>query len=386
MSWSFNLFPIAGIPIRVHVTFVLILVWGAIYFGAISDDGTKGALFGVVATLLLFLCVTLHEFGHAFVARSYGIPVEDITLYPIGGVSRLGRIPEIPAEEFRITIAGPLVNVVITILLILVGWIINEPALLWPGDLVDDLRNPEWRFLLPYLTYANLTLAIFNLIPAFPLDGGRIFRALLAMRMDYRRATQIAVSVGQALALLIGLFGFLTGNFFLILIAVFIWIGGGGEGQQTTTRQILGSTPVGAAMIRQPATLGPEDPLQRAVDLILSTAQSEFPVVDQSGRTVGLLTLGSLVEGLSRNPQATVAEIMQRDFPTARPEERIVDVQDRLGERAARALPVVDPAGHLVGLLTVNDVGEVIRVLAARPSQSNASNEPRTTGQPLARG
>jgi Zn-dependent protease/CBS domain-containing protein len=386
MSWSFKLFTIKGIPIRVHVTFVLILLWGAIYFGAISNDGTKGALFGVVATLLLFLCVTLHEFGHAIQARAYGIPVEDITLYPIGGVSRLGRIPEIPAEEFRITIAGPLVNVAIAVLLIVFGWIIDEPALRWPGDLYDDLRDPEWHYLLPYLTYANIALAVFNLLPAFPLDGGRIFRALLAMRMDYRRATQIAVAVGQAMALLFGLVGFLSGNFFLILIAVFIWIGGGGEGQQATTRQILGSTPVGAAMIRQPAMLGPEDPLQRAVDLILSTAQSEFPVVDQSGRTVGLLTLGNLVEGLSRNPQANVADIMQRDFPTAQPEERIVDVQDRLGERGARALPVVDPTGRLVGLLTMNDVGEVIRVLAARPSTSNGSNEPHATGQPVVRG
>lgn len=384
MSWSINLFRVAGIQLRVHVTFALILVWGAYYWSSVADDGARGALFGVVATLLLFLCVTLHEFGHAVQARAYGIPVEDITLYPIGGIARLGQIPENPTQEFRIAIAGPLVNVVIVALLVLVGWIFDEPALRSTGGLFEDLRQPEWHLLLPYLTFANLSLAIFNLLPAFPMDGGRIFRALLAMRLDYRRATQIAVSIGQMMAFLFGLYGFATGQYFLILIAIFVWMGAGEEGQQTTTRKILGSTPVAAAMIRQPWSVAPEFPLQRAVELTMSTAQSDFPVVDQSGRVVGLLTLGNLLEALTTRPNATIAEVMQRDFPTARPEERIVDVQERFGENGVRALPVVDPLGHLAGLLTITDIGEAIRVLSAQPSASNGRFEPHTTGKPVA--
>jgi CBS domain-containing protein len=220
------------------------------------------------------------------------------------------------------------------------------------------------------LTFANLSLAIFNLLPAFPMDGGRILRALLAMRMPYHRATQIAVSIGQLMAFLFGLYGFATGQFFLILVAIFVWMGAGEEGQQTSMRQLLGSTPVNAAMIRQPWSVAPEFPIQRAVELTLSTAQSDFPVVDRSGRVVGLLTLAQLLEALSTRPQATIAEVMQRDVPTARADERIVDVQERIGASGVRAVPVVDAGGQLVGLLTLTDIVEALRLLAAQQPQS----------------
>ncbi|MCC6791850.1 MAG: site-2 protease family protein [Thermomicrobiales bacterium] len=366
MTWSFNLLRVQGIQIRVHITFALIVLWGAYYWGSVADEGARGALFGVVATLLLFLCVTLHELGHAVQARAYGIEVQDITLYPIGGIARLGKIPENPVQEFRIAIAGPLVNVAIVILLVLFGAIIDEPALRSAGNLIDDMREPSWHLLLAYMTFANLTLAIFNLLPAFPMDGGRILRSLLAMRMPYHRATQIAVTIGQMMAFLFGLYGFATGQFFLILVAIFVWMGAGEEGQQTTTRQLLGTTPVGAAMIQRPWSVSPEFPLQRAVELTLSTAQSDFPVVDRSGQVVGLLTLGQLLEALSTNPQAHIADVMLRDFPTARAEEQIVDVQERLGATKARAIPVVDAQGQLAGLLTLTDILEVLRVLAVQ--------------------
>jgi CBS domain-containing protein len=198
------------------------------------------------------------------------------------------------------------------------------------------------------------------------MDGGRILRSLLAMRMDYRRATGIAVVVGQAMAFLFGLYGFAYGQYFLILIAIFVWMGAGQEGAQTSIRQLLGNTTVGQGMIRQPWSLAPEYPLSRAVELTLSTAQSDFPVLDREGQVVGLLTLQDLLSALQVRPDAPVSEAMRRDFPTARPEERLADVQPRIAQAGGRAIPVVTMSGQLTGLLTAGDIGEVIQVLNAR--------------------
>lgn len=372
MNWSVNLVRIRGIQLRVHVTFALILIWGAYYWGSQADDGARGALFGVAATLLLFLCVTLHELGHSVQARAYGIAVPDITLYPIGGVARLQEIPAEPVKEFRIAIAGPLVNLVIVALLWLVGAVADVPALRWPDDLFDALRNPTWEHLLPYLAFANLSLFLFNLLPAFPMDGGRILRSLLAMRLDYRRATGIAVAVGQAMAFLFGLYGFASGNYFLILVGIFVYMGAGQEGAQTSIRELLGDTTVAQGMIRHPWSVSPEFPLGRAVELTLSTAQSDFPVVDRDGRVVGLLTLADLLAAMPERPNAAIGAVMRRDYPTARPEETLVEVQARVAESGGRAIPVLASDGTLAGLLTMTDIGEVIQVLQVQSKQAAA--------------
>jgi len=371
MSWSFRFGRIRGIELRVHITFVLILIWGAYYWGNIADDTSRGALFGVVATLFLFLCVLLHELGHAVQALEYDIPVEDITLYPIGGIARLREIPRNPRQEFRIAIAGPLVNVAIVALLAIGGWIAGEPAFLWPGDLFDQLRDPGWNLLLPYLVFANLSLALFNLLPAFPMDGGRILRSILAMRLPYARATGIAASVGQAMALLFGLYGFATGQFMLILVAIFVWMGASEEGRSTTLREMLGTSRVREAMIRQPWSVAPEFPLSRAVELTLTTAQSDFPVVDRNGVVVGLLTLADLLQSLPNNPNGRIGDVMRSGLTFAQPEELIADVQDRLALSGGRALPVVSNSGQLLGLLTLSDVTEIVSLLSAQSTGSN---------------
>ncbi|MEA2510556.1 MAG: hypothetical protein QOJ59_43 [Thermomicrobiales bacterium] len=366
MGWSLTIARVRGIEIKVHATFVLILVWAAYYWGADADDGARGVAFGVVATLLLFLCVTLHELGHAITAQRYGIEVRDITLLPIGGVARL-EVPENPKQELWIAIAGPAVNVVIAAILIVVGVVLRATSLVTPSNLVDSMRGGEWDGLLPYLTLANLWLVAFNAVPAFPMDGGRILRALLAMRMEYRRATAIAVSVGQGLALLFGLAGFATGDFFLIVIAIFVWFGASGEGQQVAVSSVLGGATVDQVMIRQPQLLSPTDPLSRAVGLTLSTAQSDFPVVDGNQRVVGLLTMDDLLRGLHEAPGSPVGAVMHREFPTARPEDTIVSVQARLAESRVRAIPIVAGDGSLVGFLTAGDIGEAFRILSVRP-------------------
>jgi len=366
MSWSIPLLRVRGIAIKVHVTFVLILVWAAYYWGIATGAGLQGALFGVVATLLLFVCVTLHELGHAFQALKYGIAVEDITLLPIGGVARL-RVPDNARQELAIAVAGPAVNVAIAAVLIVIGALTGTTVVEDPSAVSTAMGRVDWGALLPYLTVANIGLVLFNAIPAFPLDGGRVLRALLALRLDYVRATAIAVAIGQGLALLLGLVGFLGGNYFLIVIAIFIWFGASQEGEQVALRRMLGGATVGQAMIRRPQVLAATDPLGRAVELTLSTAQADFPVVDARGRVVGLLTLDELLRGLRDQPAATVGEAMRRQFPVARPEESVATAQEQLGEGRVRALPVVQSDGRLAGLLTAADIGEALRLLAARP-------------------
>ncbi|MGI8475046.1 MAG: site-2 protease family protein, partial [Thermomicrobiales bacterium] len=320
MSWSFNLFRVRGIQIRVHATFALILIWAAYFWGNGADDRLRGAVFGIVATLILFACVTLHELGHSFQAMAFGIPVKDVTLYPIGGVARIEGIPDDPKKEFRIAIAGPAVNLAIAAALIAVAAVLGRTSVLSPGNLSDSMRGATWQGLLPYVTVANIWLALFNLLPAFPMDGGRILRAVLAMRMGRVRATTIAMAIGQGMALLFGLYGFTSGNFFLVVIAVFGWMGAGQEGQAVVVQDALAGVVVGDVMSRAPQTLTPFDPLRRAVELTLSTSQSDFPVVDGRGLVVGMLSIAELVHGLHDRPQSAVGEVMRGDLPIIRPD------------------------------------------------------------------
>ena len=375
MNWSIPLLRLRGIEIKVHATFALVLVWAAYAWGFGTDAGARGALFGVVATLLLFVCVTLHELGHAVAARRYGIKVWDITLLPIGGVARI-EVPENPRQELWIALAGPAVNVAIAAVLIAAGAVLQATSLVMPANLGDTMRAAEWSGLLAYLTLANIGLVLFNAIPAFPLDGGRVLRALLALRIDYRRATRIAFSAGQGVALLFGLAGFATVDIFLIVIAIFVWFGASAEGQQVAVDNVLGGATVGQAMIRQPQVLAATDPLSRAVELTLSTAQADFPVVDSGNRVVGLLTLDDLLRGLRDQSMATVGAAMRREFPVTRSEELVTVAQEQLGEGRVRALPVVLSDGRLAGLLTATDIGEALRLLTARPRLASTSVTP----------
>jgi Zn-dependent protease/CBS domain-containing protein len=382
MGWSLPLARVRGIDIKIHFTFVLILVWAAYSWGPGTDAGLQGAVYGVVATLLLFVCVTLHELGHAVTAQHYGIKVQDITLLPIGGVARI-EIPENPKQELWIALAGPAVNVAIAAVLILAGAVLQATSLLTPADLGDSMRDTEWSGLLAYLALVNIGLVLFNAIPAFPLDGGRVLRALLALRLDYRRATRIAVFVGQGLAFVFGLAGFLSGDYFLVLIAIFVWFGASAEGQYVAAGHVVAGPTVGQAMIRQPQVLAPTDPLSRAVELTLSTAQADFPVIEPDGRIIGLLTLDDLLRGLRDQPTAAVGAVMRREFPVTRSEEPVSAVQGQLSKGRVRALPVLRPDGSLAGLLTAADIGEALRLIAARPQLTavDAGGQPQPAGQ-----
>ena len=369
MSWSLKLFKVKGIDVKVHMTFVLILIWAAYRWSVSTGEGAQGALFGIVATLLLFVSVTLHELGHSFQALKYGVKVRDITLMPMGGLAQMEEIPEDPNKELRIAIAGPLVNFGIAALLIGVGALLNARALVSLEELQASLGQVSWSGLLAYLTSANLMLGVFNLIPAFPMDGGRVLRALLAKKMDHAKATKIAAQVGQGLALLMGLWGFMSGSWTLVIIAIFVWMGAGQENQGAQVKHTLGETTVGQAMTRSPQTLQVNDTLSKAVELTLSTSQADFPVLEWgNNRVAGLLSEIDLLRGLQTlGAKAAVREVMRMKITFASPDEPLHAAQQKMLVSRTRTLPVLNPEGELIGLLTAADINEAYRLMAVNP-------------------
>ncbi len=366
MNWSIKLFKIRGIDVKVHLTFILILVWAAYRWSGSTGAGWQGALFGIVATLLLFAAVTLHELGHSFQALKFGVRVRDITLMPMGGLAQMEKIPENPSQELRIAIAGPLINFTIAGLLIGLGALLQVRSVISLNELSQSLGQISWSGMLAYLTMANLALGVFNLIPAFPMDGGRVLRALLAMRMDYTKATRIAANIGQGLALLLGLWGFMSGNYTLVLIAIFVWMGAGQESKDVVVKDTLRDIHVRQAMTLAPQTLRANDTISKAADLTLSTAQSDFPVLEWgTNKVVGVLGEKELVGGLQKQGGATpVREVMVTTYPAINPDEPLYLALEKMSKGRTRAAPVVDREGQLVGLLTTADVNEAYRLFS----------------------
>jgi Zn-dependent protease/CBS domain-containing protein len=359
MSWSIPIVRIAGIQLRIHVTFLLLIAWLAL--------GSAGA---AIYVLLLFLCVVLHEFGHAIAAKSYGINTPDITLLPIGGVARLERIPEEPKQELVIAAAGPAVTAVIALALFLVVAARGAADIAAPiasGDLVVNLFR------------INVWLLLFNLIPAFPMDGGRVLRALLATRLSYARATQVAATVGQAFAFffgIVGLFGIpgiFSPNPFLIFIAFFVYIGASQEAALAQMKDISRRFPVSSAMVRDFRTLPEDATLPEAVDALLATSQHDFPVIGENGSVAGILTRRDLIAALRKNdPTIRVGDVMRRDIPTVTTGTRFEDAFRIMQECNCPAVPVLDSMKRLVGLLTPENVSELMMVQSALPRRRAA--------------
>ena len=349
------------------MTFLLLLAFLA--FSYYAQGGTAVAAGRVVFILLLFVCVLLHEFGHAIAAKAYGINTPDITLLPIGGVARLERMPEKPSEELIVALAGPAVNVVIALgLFVAVGF----------GG-VMDAANPERGGMLMQLMRINVWLVLFNLLPAFPMDGGRVVRALLATRMNYARATQIAATIGQACAFIFGFIG-LFGNPILIFIALFIYIGASQEAALAQMKDVSRGLPVSSAMIRDFRTLPADAPLDEAVDALLATSQQDFPVLDRGGGVAGVLLRNDLIAALRRHdPATTVGDVMRRGVPTVTTGTCFDEAFRIMQESNVPALPVLDPAQRLVGLLTPENVTELLMIHSALPRRRLAEILPHAS-------
>jgi Zn-dependent protease/CBS domain-containing protein len=385
MNGSWKIGRIAGIDVFMHWTFILLLVWvGASHY--LEHHNWHEAAQGLLFILTLFAIVVAHELGHATAAKRYGIVTRDITLLPIGGVARLERMPDKPSQELVVALAGPAVNVVLAAA-IYFGLHLNRHVLE-----VSEAAHVGGNFLVQ-MFLVNVMLAVFNLLPAFPMDGGRVVRALLAMRMDYVRATQVAATLGQAMAVLFAVAG-LFGNPFLLFIALFVWVGAAQESSMVQMRAALSGIPVSRAMATHFAALHPGDSIVRAAQWVLAGFQQDFPVVDE-GRVVGVVTRQDLSTALAaNNPQALVQDVMQREFVTASPREMLYTAFSRLQECHCRTLPVVDNGG-LVGLLTMDNVANALMVqsTAGRPnhdsdgdSVNSTAPAPPATMPPLASG
>lgn len=352
-AWKIGTF--SGIDVFIHATFLLIIGWVGLSYWQ-QTQTLAGTLEGILFTLILFSFVVFHEFGHALMAKRYDVKTRDITLYPIGGVARLERMPDKPVQEFWVAIAGPAVNVVIAAVLFV--WLLVTGTLS-PLSSLDLTSGP----FVERLMLVNISLVLFNLIPAFPMDGGRVLRALLAMRMEYTRATQVAASIGQTLALGFGFIG-LFSNPFLVFIAFFVWIGAQQEASMVQMKSALGGIPVEKVTITNFHTLNQNDTLDRAIELILTGSQTDFPVVDND-MVVGVATRNDILAALSRQEQAQpVSAIMRRDFQMVDMREMLEPAFARLQACSCHTMPVTSN-GKLVGLLTTDNIGEFLMIQSA---------------------
>lgn len=364
MKWSWKIARIAGIDVYMHTTFLLLVGWVALSYW-FTQGNIPAMVEGVLFLLAIFGCVLLHELGHSLAARRFGIQTRDITLLPIGGLARLERMPEKPMQELWVALAGPAVNLVIAIALF-AGLIITgtfEP--------ISTLTVTSGNFF-ERLLAVNITLVLFNLIPAFPMDGGRVMRALLASRLEYTRATQLAASVGQAIAFFLGFLG-LFGNPFLIFIAFFVWIGAAQESSMVQMKSALGGIPVSRAMLTDFHTLSPTDPLAKPVEYILTSSQHDFPVV-ANDTVVGILTREDLVRALSQyDERMFVSHIMRKDFAVVDSAQMLEGITNQVQSSRQNILPVVHN-GSLVGLITLENIGEFMMIQnAVRARQTTQS-------------
>ncbi|MCB9140323.1 MAG: site-2 protease family protein [Caldilineaceae bacterium] len=385
MGTSLTLFRVAGIDVRVHWSFALILVYGAVIYSGDADNAAVGALYGMLVILLLFVCVTLHEFGHALAARFYGISVPTITLLPIGGVANLERMPDKPRQELIIALAGPLVNLALVVILLPITlFVFGFQAQQSPGVslsvILSDISTPGLFNLLVYLTSVNLMLALFNLLPAFPMDGGRILRALLAMTMPYLRATWIAVVVGRIMAVIFAVLGIFGGNLFMLLIAFFVYTGGNGEMQAVRTRRALGNIPLRAALKVGGPRLYSSELLSRAVDIMPAATQTAFPVMDLSGNLAGVLSHDRLIYGLREaGPSGRVADYMipASEVPVSSVDDQLMEIWERMLETKSRFVAVQDHERRFLGIISSADLGEVIH-------DASVSGDPQSRNKTIA--
>jgi Zn-dependent protease len=355
MKWSLKIGRFAGIDVYMHFTFLLLIGWVALLHWR-QGQSIAAAAAGVIFILAVFLCVVLHEFGHALAARRYGIKTRDIILLPIGGVARLERLPTNPLQELWVALAGPAVNVVIAAGLFI--WL-KSTASFEPLQMLTMTTGP----FLERILAVNLFLVAFNMIPAFPMDGGRVLRAILATRKDYARATQIAASIGQGIAVFFGLIG-LFYNPMLLFIAFFVWIGAAQEASSAQMKSAIGGIPVRQAMLTDFKTLHKGDSLERAVELTLAGSQKDFPVVS-NGHIEGILTQTDLLKALSaREQHPTVTSAMQKNFITVDSLEMLESAFAKLKDCNCHTLPVT-LNGKLAGLLTMDNLGEFLRIQAA---------------------
>jgi Zn-dependent protease len=351
MKGSIKICEIFGIAIKVHITFVLLpLIFSVI-----------GGLKGLFVILAVFVVVTIHELCHSLVAKKHGVTVKEITLLPIGGIASMGSLPEKPQQELEISIAGPLFNILVAIVFFLPLYNILGPKILFAPSL------ETWPRAFAYLFWINLALAMFNLLPAFPMDGGRILRSFLAQRIGYLRATKIAVNFGHVFALIFGVIGLTSQppHILLIIIAIFIYMAASGEEMQVELKEVLRKFRVRDILPRQVLTLSSDATLSKVLEVVFHSHQEDFPIMTES-KLVGFLTRQDIVANIHKYGTAkAVAEVMRKDFPTVRETDSLITVQKVMQQHGIKAVPVLKN-GTVCGVISLEDIGRVYSMLSAR--------------------
>ena len=367
MGNSFKVGRVFGIDVKVHWTFFLLLA----FFALVGYQGSGGSLLGALVTsavvVALFLCVLLHEFGHSLVARRLGIGVPDITILPIGGLARLASLPDEPWDEVKIALAGPLVNAVLAPVFVGAALLLGADPFASTNPL---LGNGALSEILLYLGYLNVALVVFNLLPAFPMDGGRVLRGLLATRLGTVRATDISSTVGQVFAGALFLFGILGGQILIALVAAVIFFGASDEARMVRRRETTRGLSVSDVMgtKRRTETVSPYHNIGQVLDAVVHGYQEDFPVVDEHGKLVGMLTRDEIFSAArSADRYADVRDLMKTSVRAIQPHADLFSEGYRiLQESGLRAIPVVEN-GELVGMLTVDDVSRAHLLRSGRP-------------------
>lgn len=349
MKGSIKLFNIFGIAIRIHFTFLLLpLIFGHFY-------GLKG----LFLIFFVFFCVTFHELCHSLQARHFGVKVEQIILLPIGGIAAMKSIPEKPGQEFRISIAGPLFNITFALVLFLPAYFLLGPENFFhPG--IDS-----WPKTFAYAFWVNPILALFNLLPAFPMDGGRMLRSFLAKKMDYGKATRIAVGFGHTFAVLFGFWGLTSFNPILILIAFFIFMAASSENMQVDLRLTLRKFSVKDVLPEQFFSVTVSTPISEVLALTLHSHQEDFPVIED-GKLVGLLTRADVILAIHQSGmQRLVKDVMKKDFPAVSVDDPLTKAHRLMEEWRIKAIPVLN-RGQVVGIVSLEDISRIYLLMSGK--------------------
>jgi Zn-dependent protease/predicted transcriptional regulator len=354
MKWSFSIGRIFGIDLRIHVTFFLLLLF--VFASALNQQGMRAGVMSALFICALFACVVIHEVGHSLIARRFGKETRSITLLPIGGMAAIEEMTKNPLQEIAIALIGPIINLVIAgILYVLVGWRV--------GVALPQLFVESGDAFLAGLIGVNIMLAIFNLIPAFPMDGGRVLRGLLAIKMDYVRATTWAVAIGQAIAAFFIFFG-MVANIWLVLIGIFLFLGAGSEKQQVVLQSLLAEVPVGEAMITEYISLRPDDTLVHALEHFHHGSQQDFPVIDDFGLQ-GVLTRDRILASIhTKGLNVPVREVMDKSFATVSSKMGLDQVYQILLSGNKTAVAVMDD-GRLKGIIGLDGISRYFMIKAA---------------------
>ena len=361
MRGSVTIATIFGTKVRMHLTFLILLAWVAVGEGL--TRGAVAAATGTIFVLLLFACVVAHEFGHVLVAKHYGGSTRDILLLPIGGISRMERMPEGPAKELAVAVAGPLVSIAIGGVLIL---LVGLPS-------AQSIESPALAALLPRLAVTNLVLALFNLLPAFPMDGGRALRALLAMRIGLGSATRIAARFGHVIAGLLFLVGLLFGNPFLLLIGAFIYFGASAEAAESELRRFAQAARVEDVMRSNVRAIDSSATLAAGIELMLHAGQHAIPVRGIDGRLLGVATKDSIIKAVHKTGiAAPISNAAMAKVPVVGKREKLVAALDLMQAGKVPAILVVGRSGELAGMLTSEMLSDLmtIQATAARPRRN----------------